>query len=447
MAKAIARRLAALTVRLDPPDTPARLNDGARVEPDGGASDAPSRRGLPAGKGAGGGSIDAVLTRLERVADRAGDELAELRRMHAMLATALDRVPSGVIVCNELGDIVERNDHAAVYIGARHGEALAEKALGDMLGQALQGIESRQTLELFGPPRRSLVIAAGPLHEGGRTIGALATVDDITEKRRLEAVRRDFVANISHELKTPVGALGLLAETLLDEPDPAVVKRLAERMQIEAVRVGRIIEDLLDLSRIEAEEAPRREAVTVSEVIGDALERARSAAELRKITFVVGVPLVDASIIGDNRQLVSAVANLLENAVKYSDPGSSVEVDARESGPGIGTGIGAGGVVNWVEVVVRDRGIGIPARDLERIFERFYRVDRARARDTGGTGLGLAIVRHVAGNHGGDVRVESKEGEGSVFTLRLPSAPAGAAFPTSVPSPAHAFEEPWRPDA
>jgi two-component system sensor histidine kinase SenX3 len=232
-------------------------------------------------------------------------------------------------------------------------------------------------------------------------------IDDVTDRRRLEAVRRDFVANISHELKTPVGALGLLAETLLSEDDPAVARRLAERLLDEAFRVGRTIDDLLALSQIEADEVGLRDEVPVHLFIAEAVERVRPAAEQHDISIQVEEPAARLVVLGDRRQLVSATYNLLDNAVKYSDPGSTVEVRARTDG-------------QWIELSVEDHGIGIPRRDLERVFERFYRVDRARSRETGGTGLGLAIVRHVASNHSGEVRVESREGEGSTFTLRLP---------------------------
>ena len=238
-------------------------------------------------------------------------------------------------------------------------------------------------------------------------VGVLVVIDDVTDRRRLEAVRRDFVANISHELKTPVGALGLLAETLLAEDDPTVSRRLAERMQTEAFRVGRTIDDLLALSQIEADEAGLRDEVPVHLFIAEAVDRVRPAAEQQGITIEVVEPDPRLVVVGDRRQLVSATYNLLDNAVKYSDRGSSVQVRARTDG-------------RWIDLSVSDHGIGIPRRDLERVFERFYRVDRARSRETGGTGLGLAIVRHVASNHAGEVRVESLEGEGSTFTLRLP---------------------------
>jgi two-component system sensor histidine kinase SenX3 len=227
-------------------------------------------------------------------------------------------------------------------------------------------------------------------------------------------MRTDFVANISHELKTPVGALALLAEALIGEDESEVVTRLAEKMVSEAHRMGRTIEDLLELSRIELGESPHREVVSVGLVAAEAVERVRHLADQREIAIDIVEPSRRLNAIGDRRQLVSAVANLVENGVKYSDPGCPVEVSAHTDG-------------TWVDIVVRDHGIGIPARDLDRIFERFYRVDRARSRETGGTGLGLAIVRHVATNHGGSVSVNSQEGAGSTFTLRIPVGPGPVA--------------------
>jgi two-component system sensor histidine kinase SenX3 len=268
-----------------------------------------------------------------------------------------------------------------------------------------------------------------PLDDGKRPVGSLALIEDVSERRRLEAVRRDFVANISHELKTPVGALGLLAETIAAEEDPALTRRLAERMTNEAIRVGRIIDDLLALSRIEAEEQqPVREPVPVARLVGEAMDRVRSLAELGGMRIDVSGVGPRHSVGGDPRQLVSAIANLLENACKYGHRGSTVEVLSTTDG-------------RWVDIVVRDHGIGIPSSDLERVFERFYRVDRARSRETGGTGLGLAIVRHVAGNHQGEVSVTSEEGVGSTFTLRLPSGPGPVAVSDpsgQLPGSAHA---------
>ena len=360
-------------------------------------------------------AVAGELRRQRRTADEDADMLERI-------SEALSAVPEGVVVCDERGTVRYRNEIAQSFAGARHGEALAELAVTELLDAALRRGPAEQTLELYGPPRRALLIRAiplgdGPLSEGVRTLGAVAIIEDVSERRRLEAIRRDFVANVSHELKSPVGALGILAETMQAEDEPVVSRRLAERMQLEAFRVARIIDDLLDLSRIESEEAPVREPVAVHVAVAQAVERIRPVAEHQGVTIDVSEPPRRMSVVGDRRQLVSAVHNLLENAVKYSDAASTVEVRVRSvADPKAPDG-------TWVEISVRDYGIGIPARDIERIFERFYRVDRARARDTGGTGLGLAIVRHVATNHRGEVHVASQEGEGSTFTLRLPVGP------------------------
>jgi len=331
------------------------------------------------------------------------------------LAQALDALHQGVVICDEEGRVVYRNLLAESFAGARHAEALAEQAIGDLLkAAALDGEPHTRTVDLYGPPRRNLQISAVPLSDGSHSVGGVAVIEDVSDRKRLEAVRRDFVANVSHELKTPVGALGLLAETLADEEDAAVIRRLAYRMQAEAMRVGRTIHDLLDLSRLESEESPEREPVPVHVAVGQAVEQVRAAAEARVVTLAVGEIGRRITVPGDRRQLVSAVYNLLDNAVKYSEPESAVHLRCATNG-------------DWVEISVQDHGIGIPTRDYERIFERFYRVDRARSRDTGGTGLGLAIVRHVATNHGGRVSVSSREGEGSTFVLRLPAGPGPVA--------------------
>jgi two-component system sensor histidine kinase SenX3 len=359
--------------------------------------------------------LDKNLGRLERAVDSSvlarGDATVAVGRM----AQALETIPQGVVICDDNGEVTFRNQAATTFSSARHGDALVGAAIEEMLRKAIGGKPDTRTLELFGPPRRTLVVAASPLDNERRTVGALGIIDDVSERRRLEAVRRDFVANISHELKTPIGALGLLAETLLAEDDPEISRRLAERMLTEAFRVGRTIDDLLALSRIEAEEAPSREPVPVHLVVAEAVERMRPAAEQQGIEVVVAEARRNLTMVGDRRQLVSAIYNLLDNAVKYSDAGSAVEVRVSVSADG-----------GRVAIDVEDHGIGIPTRDHERVFERFYRVDRGRSRDTGGTGLGLAIVRHVASNHGGEVRLLSREGDGSTFTLVLPAGPSSA---------------------
>ncbi|GAC1537168.1 MAG: hypothetical protein NVS3B12_20910 [Acidimicrobiales bacterium] len=358
-------------------------------------------------------SLRVAVTTVDRVLRAERAQSASLVHSQDRLVMAFALSPDAMVVCDELGTVVHRSDAAQAYVGARHGAALAEQAITELLNSALLTGPCERSIDLYGPPPRALHIRATPLVHATELIGAVAIIEDVSERRRLEAVRRDFVANVSHELKSPIGALGILAETMQAEDDREVSQRLAGRMHLEAFRVARIIDDLLDLSRIESEESPIREALPVRLVVGEAADRIRPVAEHRNVSIEVTEPPRQAWIDGDRRQLVSAVHNLLENAVKYSDAGSTVEVRARViPGPGA-----------TVEITVRDYGIGIPTRDLERIFERFYRVDRARARETGGTGLGLAIVRHVATNHGGSVRVTSQEGEGSTFTLEVPATP------------------------
>jgi two-component system sensor histidine kinase SenX3 len=345
---------------------------------------------------------------VERLVDRALSRGGDMSLAEARLADALAVIPQGVVVFDADGTIVFRNKVAAGYLTARHSEALVEEAINDLAQEVLAaGPVPARSVDLFGPPRRTVVLTGIALGRRVDDAGALVLIDDITDRRRLEAIRRDFVANISHELKTPVGALGLLAETLLSEDEPAVVRRLTERMLHEAFRVARTIDDLLELSRIEADGRASREDVLVQMFVEEAVDRVRGAAEQRGISLEVDAAPVGLTVSGDRRQLVSAVYNLLDNAVKYSDAGSSVQVRVDTDG-------------RWIDVSVEDHGVGIPRRDLERVFERFYRVDRGRSRESGGTGLGLAIVRHVASNHAGEVQVDSTEGDGSSFTLRLP---------------------------
>ncbi len=496
-------------------------------------------------------NIEISLAYLEQVTGGAAQAVTESSSDAIRLRRSLDTLTQGVVLCDENGTVIYRNGRANALMVSRHGDALAAQAVTELLEDAWHEGSAERTLDLYGPPRRTLQVRAHQIDDGRRPLGVIALIEDVSERRRLEEIRRDFVANVSHELKTPMGALGLLAETLVSEPDPEVAQRLAGRIHNEAFRVSRIIDDLLDLSRIESEEAPPREPVLVNLVMADAIERVRATADQRGIEIVLHEPSPPVAVMGDRRQLVSAMHALLENAITYSYDNSKVVVtgtvqranpsvgapsgtgppdvgpmiiegianprtgeiptigsklpafggeaaaerndkpaptedvavvvgeNATESRPGAegkrqegpvepvftpeileqytpesetaaatpatGTtpppplapeGDAAGGgpadtmpVVspNWrieerdnVRLSVQDHGVGIPARDLDRIFERFYRVDHGRSRDTGGTGLGLSIVRHVANNHQGWVDVESREGEGSTFTLVLP---------------------------
>ena len=323
------------------------------------------------------------------------------------LTRALDLVPVGLVLMDARGELAFRNRSASKYFDARHGNALVGSAINEMLADALEGDPGTRTVDLFGPPRRNLLLKAVPLDDAGAPAGAFLVLEDVSERTRLDAVRRDFVANISHELKTPIGALSVLAETLVDETDPVVAQRLARRVSQEAYRVAGTIDDLLELSRIESANQPEMELIEVAAVVAEVLDRVSHAAEVAEVKVIAHDPPTGLTVRGDRRQLVSALANLCDNAIKYSDAGQTVGIHVDDLG-------------DQVAIDVVDQGIGIPAADHDRIFERFYRVDRARSRDTGGTGLGLAIVNHVVQNHGGRITVSSFEGEGSSFSLKLP---------------------------
>lgn len=348
---------------------------------------------------------------LERAIDRVEIELDQSAPdpLAAPARVALDQMATGVVVANADGEVLLRNTAAEPYASGRHGDALIEREIRDRIAEAIGGESTEQQLELHGPPSRVLVVAGSPLVENGEVVGAITLIDDVSEQHRLDAVRRDFVANVSHELRTPVGAMSLIAETLDGETDPETTRRLRGRMQGEADRLSRLIDDLLDLSRIEGGVGERRELVDLAGIVQEAAAAVGSAAESGGIELEVEIGEDLPTVLGDRSQLVSAITNLFENAVKYTDEGGRVVGRLATHGA-------------EVAVAVVDSGIGIPQKDVNRIFERFYRVDRGRSIKTGGTGLGLSIVRHVAANHAGRVDVVSQEGVGSTFTLVLPVA-------------------------
>lgn len=291
------------------------------------------------------------------------------------------------------------------------------------------------------------VIARGPLGSGRILIGTrvapisdgfvLILVDDRTQAHRVEEVRRDFVVNVSHELKTPVGGLALLAEAVQDaSDDPEAVHRFAGRMKTEAARLSRLVSEIVDLSRLQTSDIlADMVIVDVGDCAAEAVDQSSIVAGQREI-LAIGWPEEEGlRVYGDHDLIVTAIRNLVANAIAYSEDGTRVTVVTRRSG-------------DLVEVAVTDQGQGIPEQDQARIFERFYRVDSARSRQTGGTGLGLSIVKHICANHGGTIRVWSQEGHGSTFTIQLPAiagddrppgspAPHTAGHPRRVADPAH----------
>ena len=325
------------------------------------------------------------------------------------IAEVLSALPSSAVVLDS-ADRVLRASSAARAFGIVRGEELV---IGELLALARQvrrdGVIRETDIEVavrkFGPDATSFAVRVAPL---GGTGLVLVLAEDQTEHRRVEAVRRDFVANISHELKTPVGALSLLAETVQDaSDDPEAVRRFTERMSTEASRLNAVIQDLITLSRIQgAEPMAEPTRVELGAVLEESLDAVRMQADSKGIELV-GSGAENIAVLGDESLLGTALRNLVSNAVAYSPKNTRVSVSVGVSG-------------SSVDISVADQGIGIPQQDLERIFERFYRVDAARSRATGGTGLGLAIVKHIMTHHRGEVTVWSKEGSGSTFTLRLP---------------------------
>lgn len=319
------------------------------------------------------------------------------------LRRSLEALPIGVVAFHADGSVLVRNARADTATGVRHADLLVESTIERLSRTARAGTAAEEQVTLAGPPRRVLNVRAMPVEPGG----AVVSVEDVTERHRLDAVRTDFVANVSHELRTPVGAVSVLAETLEGEVQDETLLRLVRRMQTETARMTRTIDDLLELSRIEMGGEMLVGPVNLAEVAREAAERYSDLAGRSGVTVEVRGVEGDATVTGDAHQLASVVGNLVENAIKYSPEGRKVLVTVIPS-------------VHEVEVEVHDQGIGIPSASLDRIFERFYRVDRARSRVTGGTGLGLSIVRNIVTNHGGEVNVTSREGEGSIFTVSIP---------------------------
>lgn len=322
------------------------------------------------------------------------------------VATVLSVLRSSAVVVDN-DDVVRKASAPAYALGLVRGNEVTDAQLAELVRLVRRDGQIRETeivMERPGLPARSVTARVAPL--GSRLV--LALVEDRTRERRVEAVRRDFVANVSHELKTPVGAIKLLAEAVHDaSDDPEAVERFAGRMVKEGDRLSQLVQQIIELSRLQGDDPLDQPVpVSVDEIVATAVDTSAIDAQSKGITVVPGGDH-GLEILGNHEQVAIAVSNLVANAVTYSRPRSAVLVAVK-------------GLENSVEISVTDQGIGIPASEIDRIFERFYRVDPARHRSTGGTGLGLSIVKHVAATHGGEVRVWSVEGQGSTFTLTLP---------------------------
>ena len=344
------------------------------------------------------------------VRKREADAPQEFRTLPDPLREFLQYIDAESIILDGSGRVVHTSPGIPTFNIIRD-ESLVNRDLMNMV-RAVERSDAAQeaNLELrrgpIGAGMHDVFVRVAPL---GESLTAILIFDD-SEMRRLDAIRRDFVANISHELKTPIGALSILSEAVLGAADdPEAITRFATRMQTEAKRLSDLVQEIIDLSRLQDNDPLRNgESFSVTDVVKDAIDLSRLATEAKKITILFKAESTPY-IVGDKKQIIMAVGNLVENAVNYSPEGTRISVVVKS-------------VDGICEISVSDQGIGIPEKDLERIFERFYRVDAARSRVTGGTGLGLSIVKHIAINHGGEVSVWSVEGAGSTFTIRLPEA-------------------------
>ena len=318
----------------------------------------------------------------------------------------LDVIPLGIVIADDTGEIVFRNNTADAIVDSWIDGVVGRKVI-ESLHLSIEGTGSNEQVRTPGPPQRTIEVIAQILETEQKTLGSTAILIDVTEQIRTEAMRRDFVANVSHELKTPIGALSLLAETLTQETDPNTVARLSARLEAEAQRLGRIVDDILDLSRIESGTQDTIDVVDLTELINEVVDRLSTIALKRQIKIQTN--LTTNFVNGDRLQLISLIHNVVENAIKYSEEKTQIKLELKRLNQS-----------SIARLEVTDSGIGIPKHEIERVFERFYRVDRARSRQSGGTGLGLSIVRNVAVRHGGTVNIDSLEGQGTTVTVDLP---------------------------
>jgi len=354
-----------------------------------------------------GASLVLVLTR-----DKRKKQLEAIEAERAIPEGAveiLDLLASAGVIVNGSNTVV-RATQGALALGLVQNRLLIHSELVRLVELA-RGTGSNQTIEAelnTGLRGETIWVQARAARMDNNNVMLL--VEDRTEAKRLEETRRDFVANISHELKTPIGAIGLLAEALQDATDdPQMVTKFAGNLYRESRRLGSLVQEIIQLSRLQSADLSKTgDLVDLEGIVHESVERNQVISEAKNITLEVDAPS-GIVVYGDHEMLTMAVKNLIENAILYSEPGSSV-------------GIGLRSIDGVAEIAVTDHGVGIAAEDQERIFERFYRVDPSRSRETGGTGLGLAIVKHVASNHRGEIKLFSQLGLGSTFTLRLPLA-------------------------
>ena len=337
------------------------------------------------------------------------DEVKSQRDLPQLLVSALNQLDGAALVIAP-GEVAIFTNPEAEQLGIlRDGRIQSEELLASIRVVRRTNVKQTGTIEIargpIGEGKREITVTIIPLKENELV---LVLLRDESEAQRVHDVRRDFVANISHELKTPIGALSLLSEAVLGAKDDSeAVSKFAARMQIEAKRLTDLVQEIIQLSRVQDSDPLKQPLLlSASDIIREALDQCRTTADSRQITLTFQES-EDALILGDRDQLTMAIHNLIENAINYSPIDTKVAVSTSVEN-------------EIITISVADQGIGIPEAEVERIFERFYRVDPARSRETGGTGLGLSIVKHIITKHGGEISVWSAENVGSTFTIRLP---------------------------
>ena len=361
-------------------------------------------------------TVEVALRGLAKAIDEIEEQRIKADAFRQQLVTALDSLNYGIAIYGQDDQLIHTNPYASSFLSGVHSGALIADAIDELfqtrdgqevIDQELDVFDNSHPSSVTHSRKKTFYIILRELSIEGNQIGSVVTIEDISEQERLESVRRDFISNISHELKTPIGAIALLTETLLGEPDTDLVQKFAPNILQETERLSETIDDLLSLSRIEHGSTDSFNQIDLLKCAEQAIDRVKIFAKQNEVTVLTSFPPAPVHLFGDELQLTSAFYNILENSVKYKRINQgNVHLTVQQ-------------LDDFIEVEISDNGIGIPTKDLDRVFERFYCVDRSHSGS--GVGLGLAIVRHVIVNHEGVIRIESTEGVGTTFFIQFPT--------------------------
>ena len=361
-------------------------------------------------------TVEVALRGLAKAIDEIEEQRIKADAFRQQLITALDSLNYGIAIYGQDDQLIHTNPYASSFLSGVHSGALIADAIDELfqtrdgqevIDQELDVFDNSHPSSVTHSRKKTFYIILRELSIEGNQIGSVVTIEDISEQERLESVRRDFISNISHELKTPIGAIALLTETLLGEPDTDLIQKFAPNILQETERLSETIDDLLSLSRIEHGSTDSFNQIDLLKCIEQAIDRVNTFAKQNEVTVLTSFPPAPVHLFGDELQLTSAFYNILENSVKYKRINQgNVHLTVQQ-------------LDDFIEVEISDNGIGIPTKDLDRVFERFYCVDRSHSGS--GVGLGLAIVRHVIVNHEGVIRIESTEGVGTTFFIQFPT--------------------------